>query len=48
MLVLNNPNNPTGKLFSRDGLEAIAKVVHDYNLIVFADELYEVHFNLSI
>ncbi|KAK6050781.1 hypothetical protein COOONC_11713 [Cooperia oncophora] len=43
MLVLNNPNNPTGKLYSREELEAIAEVVREFNLIVVADEVYEWH-----
>ncbi|CAJ0934504.1 unnamed protein product, partial [Mesorhabditis belari] len=43
MLVLNNPNNPTGKLFSKDELEGIAKFVQEKDLIVVADEVYEWH-----
>ncbi|PIO59721.1 prevent-host-death family protein [Teladorsagia circumcincta] len=43
MIVLNNPNNPTGKLYSREELEAIAEMVRDFNLIVVADEVYEWH-----
>ncbi|KAK6011577.1 hypothetical protein OSTOST_23331, partial [Ostertagia ostertagi] len=43
MIVLNNPNNPTGKLYSREELEAIAEMARDFNLIVVADEVYEWH-----
>ncbi|VDM53772.1 unnamed protein product [Angiostrongylus costaricensis] len=43
MMVLNNPNNPTGKLFTRDELENIAQLARDFNLIVVADEVYEWH-----
>ncbi|PIO76938.1 hypothetical protein TELCIR_00988 [Teladorsagia circumcincta] len=43
MIVLNNPNNPTGKLYTREELEAIAEMVRDFNLIVVADEVYEWH-----
>ncbi|CAI4230980.1 unnamed protein product [Auanema sp. JU1783] len=43
MLVLNNPNNPTGKVFSREELEQIAEFVREKNLIVVADEVYEWH-----
>ncbi|KAE9411971.1 hypothetical protein Angca_004712, partial [Angiostrongylus cantonensis] len=43
MIVLNNPNNPTGKLFTRDELENIAQLARDFNLIVVADEVYEWH-----
>ncbi|KAL6730435.1 hypothetical protein Aduo_001412 [Ancylostoma duodenale] len=43
MIVLNNPNNPTGKLFTREELEGIAGVAKEFNLIVVADEVYEWH-----
>uniref|UniRef100_A0A7E4VCK3 Aminotran_1_2 domain-containing protein n=1 Tax=Panagrellus redivivus TaxID=6233 RepID=A0A7E4VCK3_PANRE len=43
MLVLNNPNNPTGKLFTREELEGIAELVKKHDLIVVADEVYEWH-----
>ncbi|KAJ1370481.1 hypothetical protein KIN20_032209 [Parelaphostrongylus tenuis] len=43
MIVLNNPNNPTGKLFTRGELEDIAQLARDFNLIVVADEVYEWH-----
>lgn len=43
MIVLNNPNNPTGKLYTRDELDDIAQLARDFNLIVIADEVYEWH-----
>ncbi|CAI5440001.1 unnamed protein product [Caenorhabditis angaria] len=43
MLILNNPNNPTGKLWSRNELEKLAKIVKKHNLLVIADEVYEFH-----
>uniref|UniRef100_A0A0N5BNH9 Aminotran_1_2 domain-containing protein n=1 Tax=Strongyloides papillosus TaxID=174720 RepID=A0A0N5BNH9_STREA len=43
MLVLTNPNNPIGKLYSRKELEAIAKFVEKHDLIVVSDEVYEWH-----
>ncbi|KAK6729697.1 hypothetical protein RB195_006631 [Necator americanus] len=43
MIVLNNPNNPTGKLFTREELEEIAAVATEFDLIVVADEVYEWH-----
>ncbi|CAD6185391.1 unnamed protein product [Caenorhabditis auriculariae] len=43
MLVLNNPNNPIGKLYSREELEEIASIVKENDLIVVADEVYEWH-----
>uniref|UniRef100_A0A1I7T9U7 Aminotran_1_2 domain-containing protein n=1 Tax=Caenorhabditis tropicalis TaxID=1561998 RepID=A0A1I7T9U7_9PELO len=43
MLVINNPHNPTGKLFSRQELEKLAELAKKHNLIVIADEVYEFH-----
>jgi aspartate/methionine/tyrosine aminotransferase len=41
LLILNTPQNPTGKVFSRSELEIIADVAADENLIVITDEIYE-------
>uniref|UniRef100_A0A914QPW2 kynurenine--oxoglutarate transaminase n=1 Tax=Panagrolaimus davidi TaxID=227884 RepID=A0A914QPW2_9BILA len=43
MLVLNNPHNPTGKLFTRKELEGLAEIAKKHDLIVIADEVYEWH-----
>ncbi|CAB3410111.1 unnamed protein product [Caenorhabditis bovis] len=43
MLVLNNPHNPTGKLFSRQELEKLAEIAKKHDLLVIADEVYEFH-----
>jgi aspartate/methionine/tyrosine aminotransferase len=40
ILVLNNPNNPTGALYSRSELEEIAAVCREYGCLVLADEVY--------
>jgi aminotransferase len=40
-LVLNTPNNPTGKVFSRDELAAIADLCRKWDVVVFSDEIYE-------
>jgi aminotransferase len=40
-IVLNSPHNPTGKVFSRDELGAIATVAIERDLLVFTDEIYE-------
>jgi len=40
-LVLNTPNNPTGKVFSRVELESIAALCQEWDVLVFADEIYE-------
>jgi len=40
-LVLNSPNNPTGKVFSRGELAAIADLCRKWDVVVFSDEIYE-------
>lgn len=40
-LVLNTPSNPTGMIYTREELEAIAKVVVEADIYVIADEMYE-------
>ncbi|MFD1431548.1 aminotransferase class I/II-fold pyridoxal phosphate-dependent enzyme [Lacticaseibacillus yichunensis] len=39
-LVLNFPNNPTGKTLRRPKLQAIANVLKDYPVFAIADEVY--------
>ncbi len=41
MIVINNPHNPTGKVFTYDELEEISRIANDYNLLVISDEVYE-------
>ncbi len=43
VLVLCNPHNPTGRVFDRADLEAIAQVVIEHGLVVIMDEAYD-HF----
>lgn len=40
-LILNNPANPTGKVFREEELEAIARVAIGNDLLVISDEVYE-------
>jgi len=40
-IILNTPNNPTGKVFSEDELETIADVVRASNAYVMTDEIYQ-------
>ncbi len=40
-VVVNTPNNPTGKMFSRGELEAIAALCVRYDAIAITDEIYE-------
>ena len=40
-IVFNSPNNPSGKVFSRAELEAIALVCQRHDLLAITDEIYE-------
>ncbi|HET9533554.1 MAG TPA: aminotransferase class I/II-fold pyridoxal phosphate-dependent enzyme, partial [Blastocatellia bacterium] len=40
-IIINTPNNPTGKVFSREELEVIARLCHKWNAIAITDEIYE-------
>jgi len=41
VLILNSPGNPSGVMYSREELEAIAEVVLESDMSVFSDEIYE-------
>ena len=41
LIVLNSPNNPTGAVFSREALEAVARLAVERGLWVVSDECYE-------
>ena len=45
-MIFSSPCNPTGSVFSRSELEAIAKVVVKHNILCIADEIYE-HINFT-
>ena len=40
-LILNTPNNPSGKVFTRDELKLIADLCSDNEVIAVTDEIYE-------
>src|SRR5690348_15180443 len=40
-IVVINPNNPTGAVYPRAVLEAIARIAERSNLVVFSDEIYD-------
>ncbi len=40
-VILNNPMNPTGKLYSDDELTEIARLCQKFDAVVIADEVYE-------
>ena len=39
-ILLINPNNPTGAVYSRETLEKIADLARRHNLLLFSDEIY--------
>jgi alanine-synthesizing transaminase len=40
-IVLINPNNPTGAVYTREVLEAVARLAEKHQLVVFSDEIYD-------
>lgn len=40
-IVVINPNNPTGMLYSKEVLEEIVQVAREAGIMVFADEIYD-------
>jgi aminotransferase len=40
-IVVNTPNNPTGRVFSRAELETIAELCREHDVIAVTDEIYE-------
>lgn len=41
LLILNSPSNPTGQVYSKKELEAIAKIAVEKNIWVVSDEIYD-------
>ncbi|KAI0174985.1 pyridoxal phosphate-dependent transferase [Pestalotiopsis sp. NC0098] len=41
MIVINNPNNPTGATIPKSTLEQIVEVARRHDIIVFSDEVYQ-------
>jgi aminotransferase len=40
-VIINTPNNPTGKVFSREELQEIARLCRQHDVIAVTDEIYE-------
>ena len=40
-IVLNTPNNPTGRVFSAEEMDAVARVCRRHDLLAITDEIYE-------
>ncbi|WIY82462.1 aminotransferase class I/II-fold pyridoxal phosphate-dependent enzyme [Propionimicrobium sp. PCR01-08-3] len=41
MIIVNDPNNPTGAVFGRQVLERIVELADRYNVVIVIDEVYE-------
>ena len=41
LLILNSPSNPTGMVYTRAELEALAAVIEKHDFLVISDEIYE-------
>ncbi|MGH8163388.1 MAG: aminotransferase class I/II-fold pyridoxal phosphate-dependent enzyme, partial [Rhodanobacteraceae bacterium] len=41
MIMVNSPHNPSGAVFSRADLDALAEIVTRHGLLVISDEVYE-------
>ena len=41
MIVVNNPNNPTGRVYTEEELAAVARLALEQDLLVICDETYE-------
>ncbi|MDC7228534.1 MAG: aminotransferase class I/II-fold pyridoxal phosphate-dependent enzyme [Spirochaetales bacterium] len=40
MLILNNPNNPTGAVYTQNEVDALSEICRAYQVIVISDEIY--------
>ena len=40
-LIVNSPGNPSGKVFTREEMQALARIAADRDLLIFTDEIYE-------
>jgi len=40
-ILVNSPGNPSGKVFSSEELEVVARIATEHDLFVFTDEIYE-------
>jgi aspartate aminotransferase len=41
LIVVNSPNNPTGAVFSRERLQAVARIAVERDILIVSDECYE-------
>jgi aspartate aminotransferase len=41
MIIINSPGNPTGSVYSREELQALAEVALEEEILILSDEIYE-------
>ena len=41
LVIICNPNNPTGALYPKEVLEGIVEIARQHHLIIFSDEIYD-------
>lgn len=41
MVIINTPHNPSGKVFSKEDMQMLQKLLRDTNIILLSDEVYE-------
>lgn len=41
LIIFNNPNNPSGCIYSKTELEKLAKIFNKYKCFIFSDEIYD-------
>lgn len=41
VLILNNPHNPTGRIFEKSDIEALQQIIGKHNIFLISDEVYE-------
>lgn len=41
MMVINNPHNPSGKVFTAEDMRSLEAIVKDTNILILSDEVYE-------
>ena len=39
-ILVSNPGNPTGRVYTREEIDMLAKIAKEYDLFIFADEVY--------
>jgi len=41
LIIINNPNNPTGRILKQSDINELEHIVYDFDLLLLSDEVYE-------